>query len=307
MNKARSVSRRKYAERVQLYLAAAVLGLFVCVGAFGSALAPLSPTQQNLNDRLLPPFSGKYLLGTDNLGRDILSQLLAGSRVSLVVGIVAVTISVLIGLLVGLVSGFLGGWIDTVLMRIVDAWLAFPFLLLAIAIVAFLGPGLPNIVGALAITEWVIYVRVIRGEVLSLRERDFVLAARALGVTRRDIVLRHILAHVMPSVVVMATLRFGVVIVTQASLAFLGLGVQADTPTWGSMLADGESYVSTAWWLALIPGLTIFVVVLAINVVGDAARDLLDPKFRSATGDRGGARRYLSLVAPRAARRSNAI
>lgn len=166
-------------------------------------------------------------------------------------------------------------------MRIIDAWLAFPFLLFAIAVVAILGPGLRNVIIALIASEWVLYVRLVRGETLSLREREFVASARMLGVRDSAIMIKHILPNTFAPIMVVATLEIGVVIVTEASLSFLGLGVDAATPTWGAMLADGKAYVTTAWWLALLPGLLIFVIVLAVNLVGDALRDLLDPKTKS--------------------------
>jgi len=212
------------------------------------------------------------------LGRDVLSRLIYGTRVSLVVGFTAVALSAVLGVAIGLVSGYLGGVVDTVFMRIVDAWLAFPFLLLAIAIVAMLGPGLDNIVLALVITGWVVYARLVRGETLSLREREFVLSARGLGVSRPMIMIQHVLPNVLAPVVVVATLELGVVIVTEASLSFLGLGAGTATPSWGGMLADGRAYITVAWWLATLPGLAIFLLVLAVNVLGDGLRDALDPR-----------------------------
>lgn len=262
-------------------LAAAVCLLFVVVGILAPMLAPQDPNAQDLGARLLPPLSDGHLLGTDLLGRDVLSRLVAGTRVALLVALAAVTVSVAIGVLVGLVSGYYGGWVDSALMRIIDAWLAFPFLLLAIAVVAILGPGLRNVIIALVASQWVLYVRLVRGETLSLREREFVASARMLGVSSAAIMVRHILPNILAPIMVVATLEIGLVIVTEASLSFLGLGVDAATPTWGAMLADGKAYVSTAWWLALLPGLLIFVIVLAVNLVGDTLRDLLDPRTKS--------------------------
>ena len=200
---------------------------------------------------------------------------------SLVIGFAAVALSGAIGITVGLVSGYMGGWIDTVYMRIVDAWLAFPFLLMAIAIVAITGPGLQNIVLALVVTSWVVYARLVRGETLSLREREFVLSSRGLGASRFSLTVRHILPNIVAPILVVATLELGVVIVTEASLSFLGLGADASQPSWGSMLADGRAYMTQAWWLATLPGVAIFVVVLAVNVLGDALRDALDPRHES--------------------------
>ncbi|HEY8450640.1 MAG: ABC transporter permease [Micromonosporaceae bacterium] len=261
--------------------ALAVLAVFVVVGVFAPLLAPYDPNHQDLSNRLLPPLSDGHVLGTDVLGRDVLSRLIHGTRASLVVGFVAVALSSVIGVAVGLVSGYFGGWIDTVFMRIVDAWLAFPFLLLAIAIVAIIGPGLRNIIIALVITSWVIYARLVRGETLSLREREFVLSARGLGASRLSLMVGHILPNVLAPIMVVATLELGVVIVTEASLSFLGLGADASQPSWGNMLADGRAYLTQAWWLATLPGIAIFVVVLAVNIIGDGIRDALDPRQES--------------------------
>ncbi|MFI2664248.1 ABC transporter permease [Micromonospora carbonacea] len=268
---------RAWSTRVALLVSV----LFVVVGVAAPLLVPQDPNAQNLGARLLPPLSDGHLLGTDLLGRDVLSRLIMGTRVALIVALVAVTVSVLIGVVVGLVSGYYGGWVDSVLMRIIDAWLAFPFLLLAIAIVAILGPGLRNVIIALIASGWVLYVRLVRGETLSLREREFVASARMLGVGTVAIMVKHILPNIFAPIMVVATLEIGVVIVTEASLSFLGLGVDAAQPTWGSMLADGKAYVATAWWLALLPGLMIFLIALAVNIVGDALRDLLDPRTKS--------------------------
>jgi peptide/nickel transport system permease protein len=257
-----------------------LLLLVVLVGVFAPLLAPYDPNAQDIASRLRPPFAAGHWLGTDMLGRDVLSRLLVGSRVSLIVGFAAVLVSAVIGVAAGMISGFFGGPVDTVFMRVVDAWLAFPFLLMAIAIVAIIGPGLHNIIIALVVTGWVVYARLVRGEVLSLREREFVLSARGLGVSRPAIMARHILPNVLAPVVVVATLELGVVIVTEASLSFLGLGADASTASWGGMLADGRAYITIAWWLATIPGLAIFGVVLAVNVLGDGLRDALDPRFQ---------------------------
>lgn len=259
-------------------IALAWLVVVIVVGVLAPLVAPMDPNAQDLSNRLRPPLTDGHLLGTDVLGRDVLSRLIYGTRVSLVVGFTAVALSAVLGVAVGLVSGYLGGVVDTVFMRIVDAWLAFPFLLLAIAIVAMLGPGLDNIVLALVITGWVVYARLVRGETLSLREREFVLSARGLGVSRPMIMIQHVLPNVLAPVVVVATLELGVVIVTEASLSFLGLGAGTATPSWGGMLADGRAYITVAWWLATLPGLAIFLLVLAVNVLGDGLRDALDPR-----------------------------
>lgn len=263
-----------------------VLVTFVVVGVAAPLFAPMDPNLQNLSARLLPPLTEGHLLGTDLLGRDVLSRLLYGTRVSLIVGFSAVFFSGLIGIAVGLVSAYFGGWIDTVLMRLVDAWMAFPFLLLAIAVVAVLGPGLTNIVIALVITGWVTYARLVRGEALSMREREFVLASKGLGASHIALMVKHILPNIFPAVLVVATLELGVAIVTEASLSFLGLGASASEPSWGAMLADGRAYIGNAWWLATLPGLAIFVVVLAVNILGDAIRDALDPHRQNLVAQR---------------------
>lgn len=272
--------------RSNLAMAAIVVLLtFVFVGLFAPWLAPYDPNAQNLALRLQPPLSDGHLLGTDGLGRDVLSRLIYGSRISLVVGFSAVLLAAVIGIIVGLVSGYVGGWVDSLLMRVVDAWLAFPFLLLAIAIVAVLGRGLDNIVIALVITGWVLYARLVRGETLSLREREFVLSARGLGASPVAIMVKHILPNCLAPIMVVATLEIGVVIVTEASLSFLGLGASASESSWGGMLADGRAYLTRAWWLATLPGLAIFVIVLAVNVLGDALRDALDPRHEKVTAE----------------------
>ena len=267
-------------------LALAVCGVFVVAGVFAPLLTPKNPQHQDLTARLLPPLSPGHFFGTDMLGRDILSRLIAGARESLFIAVVAVAISVVLGVGVGLVSGYYGGLLDSIMMRIVDAWLAFPFLLLAITIIAILGPGTRNVIIALVASEWVVYVRLVRGETLSIREREFVTSARMLGVSRTAIMVKHILPNIYGPILVVSTLELGIVIVTEASLSFLGLGASAGTATWGSMLSDGRDYLATAWWLATIPGLAIFIVVLAVNLLGDALRDYTDPRMK--TYRRGG-------------------
>jgi peptide/nickel transport system permease protein len=263
-------------------VALAICVAFVLIGIFAPLLTPLDPNAQSLMLRLKPPLTPGHLLGTDVLGRDILSRMIAGSRVPLIVATAAVSLSVVIGVAVGLFSGYVGGLVDTVLMRIIDAWLAFPFILLAIALVGILGPGLQNVILALVASHWAIYVRLVRGQVLSLKEREFVLSARMLGVSHWRIAVQHILPATLPSITIVATLEIGVVIATEASLSFLGLGVSASQATWGGMLSEGRAYLASAWWLATFPGIAIFVVVLAINFIGNAIRDLADPRSAAA-------------------------
>jgi peptide/nickel transport system permease protein len=268
----------------------ALFGLAVVVVVILSAVgAPLvtvfDPIEQDINQRLKEPgwrnAAGQaHVLGTDHLGRDILARIIYGSRVALVVGLSAVLISGVLGMAIGLVSGYFGGKVDDFFMRLADIQLAFPFILLAIAVIGVLGPSLRNIIVVIGVSSWVVYARVVRGEVLSIREREFVQAAIALGSRDGRVVLRHVLPNAFTPWLVVATLDMARVIVIESALSFLGLGVQPPTPTWGGMLADGRVYLSTAWWLATFPGLAILVTVLGINLLGDGLRDTLDPRLK---------------------------
>ena len=268
----------------------ALFGLCVVVAVLVLALgAPWvttwDPVEQDIGNRLQAPGSvdgsgGVHLLGTDQLGRDLLARIIFGARPALLVGFAAVAISGLLGLVLGLVSGYFGGWVDDVFMRLADIQLAFPFILLAIAVIGVLGPSLPVIIVVIGVSSWVVYARVVRSEALSIREREFVQAARALGVRDGRILLRHVLPNALTPWLVVATLDMARVIVIESALSFLGLGVQPPTPTWGGMLADGRVYISTAWWLATFPGLAILVTVLGINLFGDGLRDTLDPRLK---------------------------
>ena len=283
-------SRRGFAWQRLLHDWAALLGLVVVVVVVGAAVfsplvAPHDPLQQDLGRRLLPPAwqeggEPDYLLGCDPLGRDILSRIIFGARISLIVGVLAVLIRGSGGVLLGLSSGYYGGWLDSVLMRLGDTQMALPFLVLALAIMSVLGPGLRNVIVVLGITGWVLYARVVRGEVLALRESEFVEAARVVGVRTGRILGKHILPNAAASVIVVATLDIAQMIILEASLSYLGMGVQPPTPSWGSMVADGRDYLSTQWWVSTFPGLAIFVTVMAINLVGDWLRDVLDPTTR---------------------------
>ncbi|MDH4138571.1 MAG: ABC transporter permease [Anaerolineae bacterium] len=268
-------------------LGALIFALFLLMALLAPILVPHDPALQDLKRRLAPPIglgieraSLEYPLGNDNLGRDILSRLLVGSRVSLVVGVSTILLASSVGSLIGAVSGFYRGLLDNIVMRIVDIWMAFPSLLLAIAFGAALGPGLFNLVLALSLTIWVVYCRVVRAEVLSIRERDYVLAARAMGASDLRIILRHVLPNVLAPILVISTLQMGVVIISEASLNFLGVGVQSLVPTWGGMLSDGREFMRNAWWLATFPGIAISIVVLGVNLLGDGLRDALDPRLR---------------------------
>ncbi len=261
-----------------------IILLTVIMGAvLADYVAPHEPNKQRLIARFKPPFwaaegSMTYMLGTDNVGRDIWSRIIHGSRISLMVGICAVGISMLIGVTLGLVAGFWGGRTDATIMALVDIMLAFPQLILAFAMVAVLGPGIGNIILVLGLTGWERYARVVRGEVLALREREFVQAARAIGVSNLRIAFGHIMPNTFSSVIVMATLQTAQAILAEAALSFLGLGTGRTYPSWGQMISLGRDYISIAWWLSTFPGLAILLTVLAINLVGDRIRDVLDPR-----------------------------
>ena len=256
-----------------------VLALVVLCAVLAPVLSPFDPNAQDLLTRLSPPqWSGGHLLGTDNLGRDVLSRLIYGARISLFVGLAVALISGTIGAVIGIVAGYRGGWADRVLMRLADVQLAFPAILLALAVVAFLGNGLWVVIIVLGVTNWVSYARVTRSSVLSLREREYVLEARAIGVGPATIMRRHLLPNVLASLITIAALNVASAIVVESALSFLGLGVPADIPTWGSMLADGQLYLGTSWWIAVFPGLALMLTALSINITGDAIRDAVDPR-----------------------------
>lgn len=262
---------------------AVILTIVVFTAVFAPWLAPYDPSEQHLTDMLAPPFweeggSTKYILGTDNLGRDLLSQIIYGSQVSLVVGLFAVIVAGAIGLTIGLVSGYYGGWIDNVFMRLVDSFLAIPNILFTLVILKITGPGLITLIVVLGVTNWVVYARVIRSEVLSLKEREFVRAARSIGVRNWVIMGRHLLPNVFSSFSVIATLSMATTIISEASLSFLGLGIQPPIISWGSMLSTGREYLSTNWGLATFPGLAITFTTLGIIFLGDWLRDVLDPR-----------------------------
>jgi peptide/nickel transport system permease protein len=270
--------------RNRLALAAlTVLALLVLAALLAPLIAPDDPNAQNLLQRLQPPAwmsggHGAHLLGTDELGRDMLSRVIYGPRVSLLAGAGAALLAGTIGTCVGLAAGYFGGWTDRVLMRLADVQLAFPAILLALAVIGFLGSGLWFVILVLGLTGWVSYARVVRSEVLSLRTRDFVTEARAIGVSDPAIIRRHLLPNVMAPLATIGTLHVAAAIVAEASLSYLGLGVPKSTVTWGGMLADGQLYLGTSWWLAVFPGLALMITSLAVNLTGDALRDVADPK-----------------------------
>lgn len=253
-------------------------------------IAPHDPSQLNLKARLLPPFwhaegDASFLLGTDQLGRDLLSRLIYGARISVTVGIAGVVVSMLVGVVLGLLSGYLGGLFDTVISRMLDTFMSIPFILLALAVVGALGVGegsnVITLIVILGLTGWVTFARVIRAEVLSVKERDFVEAANSIGQSQRGILVRHVLPNVTASIIVLSTLQISTVIIAESSLSFLGLGVQPPTVTWGIMLAEGRDHLATSWWLSTFPGLAITVAVLGIILLGDWLRDVLDPRMKT--------------------------
>jgi peptide/nickel transport system permease protein len=268
-----------------------LLPTFILVGiafvaVFANALAPHDPEIGALAARFRPPAwqaggSMEFLLGTDHLGRDVMSRLIFGARVSMVVGFTAVIFAGVVGTVLGIVSGFLGGWVDQVIMRVTDTWLALPALTFAIFLAAIVGPSEMNIVIILGLVYWTRYARVIRGEVLSLKEREFVKLAIVAGCSKRTIMRRHILPNVINSAIVLGTLMLGVVIVTEAALSFLGVGVPPPKPAWGLMLADGKKGMMVGyWWLTVLPGVCIMLMVLSANLLGDWLRVKLDPQLR---------------------------
>ena len=267
------------------WLSAAALGVILLAAVFAERLAPFGPNEQDIAKRLQAPgLDSSHLLGTDEVGRDILSRLIYGARVSLLVGVIAVGLSCPLGVLVGLIAGYAGRRVDDVLMRITDIQLAIPTILLAIAVVAVLGPGLGNVILTLSVTGWTLYARLVRGETLVVKGRDFVQAARAAGAGDARIMARHVLPNVFSPVIVVAVFAVANMIVLEATLSFLGLGVEPSIVTWGRMLNGGRLYLSTAWWLTAFPGFAIFVTVLAVNLLGDHLRDWLDPRLRNTLG-----------------------
>jgi len=267
------------------YIPLFIIVVFVLCAILANLITTQDAYSVQLPNRLIPPFwleggSLNHLLGTDPLGRDILTRIIFGARVSVIIAITALTIGGGFGTLVGLTAGFYGGKIDTILMRFADITLAFPLILFAILLVMVLGPSMINVIIAISLVLWARYARVIRGEVLGLMQRDFIARAKVSGASDWRIMMRHLLPNVMPTLIVLLTLQVGWVIIVEASLSFLGAGIPPPTPAWGSMLADGREYVSTAWWVTTAPGISIMLVVLAFNLAGDWLRERLDPKQR---------------------------
>jgi len=262
-----------------------ILGLIV-IAVFADYLAPYDPVTGTLGDRLIPPFwqaggSTAHLLGTDVLGRDTLSRLIYGARSSLTVAVVAILVAGSIGSLLGIAAGYLGGWVDALVMRAADLAFSFPTILLAMVLAVVFGASFFNIVVVISLVLWAEYARMARGESLKIKEMDYVALAQVAGCSKVSIMLRHILPNVASSLIVLATLQVGVVIILESSLSFLGVGLPPPTPTWGSMVAEGRSYVVSAWWLSLVPGAAILVTVLSFNLLGDTLTELINPERQS--------------------------
>ena len=278
---------KKVFKRIPKTAAAIILLLFICA-LFSPWIAPHDPIEQNLASALKPPFWEKggttaHLLGTDNLGRDILSRIVYGSRVSIIVGFAGVLLSGVVGMFLGIIAGYFGGKIDAVIMRLTDMMLSLPYILIAIAIIGAIGPSLTNIIIVLGITQWVGYTRIIRFEAMSLSKSEFIEMAIISGNRWWRILLVHILPNVLNTAIVLATLDVGKMIIFEAAMSFLGLGVRPPTPTWGGMLADGRVYLTFAWWIATFPGIAIAITVLGGNLLGDWLRDELDPRHQLRT------------------------
>jgi peptide/nickel transport system permease protein len=262
--------------------AAIVVLLLIIIAILAPVIAPYPEHalgEANPSQKLLPP-STKYLFGTDELGRDIFSRIIYGTRISLQIGVLAVGLSIIIGVPLGLIAGYFGGLLDEIIMRITDMFLSFPPLLLAIAIAAFLGPSLTNTMIAIAISWWPWYTRLMRSQAITVRERPFVMAADAIGTTKSKIIVSHILPNSLAPMIVQASMDFGTVLLTSAGLSFLGLGAQPPTPEWGLMLSTSRTYFMTAWWYSMFPGMFIFITVLVFNLLGDGLREIFDPKTR---------------------------
>jgi peptide/nickel transport system permease protein len=277
----RSVARAPILRSPLNVVAIAIITVVALCAVFAPWIAPYDPLAQALGSRLEPPSAGHWL-GTDQLGRDILSRLLYGSRISLVIGVVVVASAGILGTSVGLVAGYAGGFVDEALMRLTEVFLAFPALILAMAIAGALGPSLTNAIIALAVVTWAIYARLARGQILSLRRREFVEAARGIGASQLRIILRHLLPNAVAPLMVQASFDMGSVIISAAGLSFIGFGAQPPTPEWGVMISEGRNFISTEPWLSLFPGLAILLAVGSFNLLGDGLRDAFDPRLNRA-------------------------
>jgi peptide/nickel transport system permease protein len=264
----------------------ALLVTIIVLAVLAPWIAPHSPTSQNLRNTLLPPFWNAasepgFPLGSDHFGRDVLSRLLYGARVSLLAAGFAATFAMAVGLAIGIAAGYWGGWVESLLMRLVDVFLAFPLILLALSLASILGPSLRNLILVMALTGWMVYARTLRSAVLSIKDREYVSAAKVIGVPVHRILQRHVLPNVLAPAIVLFTFSFAQFIILESALSFLGLGVPPPAPTWGRMLYDGRDYLTTAWWLTTFPGVCIMLTALSMNFIGDGLRDALDPRLRN--------------------------
>lgn len=265
-------------------LGGALLTLIFFSAIAAPLIAPYPPTEQNLRQKLMPPAwhsggSWNHPLGTDHLGRDVLSRIVYGARSSLFIGVVATLMATVIGVSLGIAAGYFGGYIDAVTMRIADVQLAFPAILLALAVMVVLGPGIRNLILILGITGWVFFSRIIRGDVLAIKHREFVEAGRAVGATEPYLIRRYVVPNIVSVSIIIATLTLARVIISESSLSFLGLGIEPPTPSWGSMLAEGRDYLATGWWITTFAGFALMATVIGVNMIGDAVRDVLDPRL----------------------------
>ncbi|KZE47517.1 peptide ABC transporter permease [Brevibacillus parabrevis] len=257
-----------------------IIFVVVILGVFGPWLAPYDPNQAEFAKKLLPPLTDGHLLGTDQLGRDIFSRLIHGTSVSLIIGSCTVLFAGLIGTILGVVAGYFRGWADIIIMRVVDVKLSFPFILLVLVINAVIGAGLQNIIISLVFAGWIVYARVVRSEVLALREKEFMLSCVATGVPRWEIIVKHIVPNLFTPIIVLSSLQIATYIIAEASISFLGFGVQPPQPAWGNMLSEGKDYIFSAWWLITFPGVAIVMTALGVNLLGDWLRDVLDPELK---------------------------
>ena len=275
--------RRRIQEARLPWIPLVILAVILFCAIFANLVSPHDPTEKDVFNKLQPPFqSSDHILGTDRLGKDMLSRLIYGARTMLQVTAPSMVVAILAGTVVGLVSGYSGRWVDSILMRITDAVLGFPSILVALLIVTYLGTGVWNVMIAIAATQWARFARMIRGEVLAIRDRDFVVLAQIYGVSSGMIVWRHLFPNVINTLMVLTSVSVGQVILLEASLSFLGLGLRPGDPAWGILVAEGREFLTQAWWIALFPGILITVVVMAFNFFGDWLRDYLDPRLRRA-------------------------
>ncbi|MCO5221563.1 MAG: ABC transporter permease [Thermomicrobiales bacterium] len=289
LESSRSVSRWQQVRRRlngRAYIGGTLVAIAILAAVFAPLLAPADPEYADITIRLKPPAwqsggSTTYLLGTDALGRDLLSRIIYGARTSLMISVTAVILAALIGVTLGLIAGYYGGTIDLVVMRMVDIMFAFPFLLLAITWMAIFSPGQRNVIAILVLTGWATFARLTRGQVLTMKEREYVIAARVLGASNDRLIRRHVLPNLIPTIIVIGTMTLAQFILAEAALSFLGLGVPPQTPTWGGLVNEGRDYITQAWWIETFPGIAIVLTVSGIGLLGDWMRDVLDPRLRS--------------------------